>query len=313
MEIKRIIALLIASIVFNSALIAQENQTQTNGKPIIQVFGDFYADFKEDKEELGFELNRAYLGYQYELKKGLSIKAVMDIGESKQVNDYQRIAYIKNAQISWKRNNLTLNAGLISTTQFNEIEKFWGKRYVAKSFQDEYKFGHSADLGLSVAYKFGEIISIDAIITNGEGYKKLQQNNSFQYGLGATINPIKNLYFRLYGGVNDENQANFSFFTGYKSEKITLGAEYNILKDQKQGASFFGNFSINKNFDFYARYDILEEEILLTTQDNSSVIAGFEYRINDNIKISPNFKASIPRDNSLNTKYSAFISCYFGI
>lgn len=313
MRIKRIIALLIASIVFNSALIAQETQTQTNGKPIIQVFGDFYTDFKEDKEELGFELNRAYLGYQYELQKGLSIKAVMDIGESKQVNDYQRIAYIKNAQISWKRNNLTLNAGLISTTQFNEIEKFWGKRYVAKSFQDEYKFGHSADLGLSAAYKFGKIISIDAIITNGEGYKKLQQNNSFQYGLGATINPIKGLIFRLYGGVNDENQTNFSLFTGYKSEKITLGAEYNILKDQKQGASFFGNFSINKNFDFYARYDILEEEILLTTQGNSSVIAGFEYRINDNIKISPNFKASIPRDNNLNTKYSVFISCYFGI
>ena len=76
MKIKRIIALLIASIISTSGLIAQETQTQTNGKPIIQVFGDFYADFKEDKEELGFELNRAYLGYQYELKKGLSIKAV---------------------------------------------------------------------------------------------------------------------------------------------------------------------------------------------------------------------------------------------
>ena len=313
MKIKVFLTILSLYLISTSALFAQKNENQGNGQPIIQIFGDFYTGLGENKEDLGFKLNRAYLGYQYELQKGLSVKAVMDIGESKDVTDYQRIAYIKNAQISWKHNNLTLNGGLISTTQFNEIEKFWGKRYVAKSFQDEYKFGHSADLGLSAAYKFGEIISIDAIITNGEGYKKLQQNNSFQYGLGATINPIKNLYFRLYGGVNDENQTNFSFFTGYKSEKITLGAEYNILKDQKQGASFFGNFSINKNFDFYARYDILEEEILLTTQDNSSVIAGFEYRINDNIKISPNFKASIPRDNNLNTKYSAFISCYFGI
>ena len=58
MKIKRIIALLIASIVFNSALIAQENQTQTNGKPIIQVFGDFYAGFGEDKEELGFGIKK---------------------------------------------------------------------------------------------------------------------------------------------------------------------------------------------------------------------------------------------------------------
>ena len=313
MKIKRIIALLIASIISTLGLIAQETQTQTNGKPIIQVFGDFYADFKEEKEELGFELNRAYLGYQYELQKGLSIKAVMDIGESKQVNDYQRIAYIKNAQISWKHNNLTLNAGLISTTQFNEIEKFWGKRYVAKSFQDEYKFGHSADLGLSAAYKFGEIISIDAIITNGEGYKKLQQNNSFQYGLGATLNPTKGLFFRLYAGINDTNTINYSFFTGYKNENFSLAGEYNIMENSKQGVSLYGTVQLSKNSEFYARYDMLEEREDLSNKDYSCVRGGFQYTFNDKIKISPNIKISIPKNNNSNPEYFAFISFYFGI
>ena len=84
------------------------------------------------------------------------------------------IGYVKNAQITWKQNGWTLNAGLITTTQFKVQEDFWGKRYVMKSFQDEYKFGSSADLGVSVAYKFNKVVSADVIVANGEGYKKVQ-------------------------------------------------------------------------------------------------------------------------------------------
>lgn len=44
-----------------------------------------------------------------------------------------------------------------------------------KSFQDEYKFGSSADLGVSVAYKFNKVVSADVIVANGEGYKKYRK------------------------------------------------------------------------------------------------------------------------------------------
>lgn len=313
MRIKPIIILLIATLICSSVLTAQENAPQTNGKPIIQVFGDFHTGFGENKEKLGFDLNRAYLGYQYELQKGLSIKAVMDIGQSKNVGDYQRIAYIKNAQISWKHNNLTLNGGLISTTQFNEIEKFWGHRYVMKSFQDEYKFGHSADLGLSASYKFTSWLTTDVIVTNGEGYKKLQQGNGLQYGIGATLNPTKGLFFRLYAGINDTNTLNYSFFTGYKNEIFSLAGEYNIMENSKQGVSLYGTVQLSKNSEFYARYDMLEVREDLSNEDYSCVRGGFQYAFNDKIKISPNLKINIPKNNNSNPEYFAFISFYFGI
>ncbi len=313
MKIKVFLTILSLYLISTSVLFAQKNENQGNGQPIIQIFGDFHTGLGENKEDLGFKLNRAYLGYQYELQKGLSVKAVMDIGESKDVTDYQRIAYIKNAQISWKHNNLTLNGGLISTTQFNEIEKFWAKRYIAKSFQDEYKFGHSADLGLSATYKFNNWLSADAIITNGEGYKKLQQGNGLQYGLGANLKPLKGLLVRLYAGVNERDDINLSFFTGYKHEKFSLGGEYNILKDRKQGISLYGDFLISKNIDFYARYDILEEENNIINEDKSCIISGFQFQFSNNIKISPNIKISIPKDKTLNPDYFAFISCYFAI
>ena len=179
---------------------AQDAKTEgPKGKAIIQVFGNFHTGFGTENDDRGFELERSYLGYEYNLGKGLSVKGVMDIGKSSDVSDYQRIAYIKNAMISWKKGGLTLNGGLISTTQFNLQEKFWGYRYIMKSFQDEYKFGSSADLGISAAYKFADWISADAIIVNGEGYKKIQKNNGLNYGLGVTLTPVKGFLIRLYG------------------------------------------------------------------------------------------------------------------
>ena len=67
----------------------------------------------------------------------------------------------------------------------------------------EYKFGSSADLGLSAAYEFADWISADAIIVNGEGYKKIQSNEGLSYGLGVTLTPVSGLQVRLYGGWNE--------------------------------------------------------------------------------------------------------------
>ncbi len=99
---------------------AQNVQTEEpKGKAIVQVFGNFHTGFGAENNDRGFELDRSYLGYEYNFGNGLSTKAVMDIGKSSDVSDYQRIAYIKNAMVSWKKGGLTLNGGLISTTQFN--------------------------------------------------------------------------------------------------------------------------------------------------------------------------------------------------
>ena len=82
------------------AVSAQKSAEEPKGKAIIQVFGNFHSGFGHARDDRGFELDRSYLGYQYDLGEGLQIKGVMDIGQSDDVNDYHRIAYIKNAQIS---------------------------------------------------------------------------------------------------------------------------------------------------------------------------------------------------------------------
>ena len=73
-----------------SASAQESKKEEPKGKAIVQVFGNFHSGFGHDNNDRGFELDRSYLGYQYDLGKGLQIKGVMDIGQSNDVNDYHR-------------------------------------------------------------------------------------------------------------------------------------------------------------------------------------------------------------------------------
>ena len=325
MKTKVILAGLLACI----GITAQAQDTKTEepkGKAIVQVFGNFHTGFGAENDDRGFELERSYLGYEYNFGKGLTVKGVMDIGKSSSVDDYQRIAYIKNAMVSWKRGGLTLNGGLISTTQFNFQEKFWGYRYIMKSFQDQYKFGSSADLGISVAYKFADWISADAIIVNGEGYKKIQVNDGLNYGLGVTLTPVKGFQIRLYGGLNESGEegkkdiANLAAFVGYKHDKFSVGAEYNQMwnasyKDgaDQSGYSVFASVKVAKFADLYARYDDLySNNDWNIAKDEAAAILGAQFKLGKYVKIAPNFRMSIPKADGAKNGYYAYVNCYFG-
>ena len=325
MKTKVIMAGLLACIGI-SASAQDTSKEEPKGKAIVQVFGNFHSGFGAENDDRGFELERSYLGYEYNFGKGLSAKAVMDIGKSSDVSDYQRMAYIKNAMVSWKKGNLTLNGGLISTTQFNFQEKFWGYRYIMKSFQDEYKFGSSADLGLSLAYKFTDWLSADAIIVNGEGYKKIQKNDGLNYGLGVTLTPVKGFHIRLYGGLNENNEqkekniVNIATFVGYKTSNFMIGAEYNRMwnasyKDgaDQNGYSIFTSVKLSKKADLYARYDDLSsKDDWNIAKDESAAILGAQFKLGKYVKIAPNFRMSMPKADGVDNDYSAYINCYFG-
>ena len=321
---------ILAGVLACMGIAAQAQDTKVEepiGKAIVQVFGNFHSGFGAENDDRGFELERSYLGYEYKLGNGLSVKGVMDIGKSNDVSDYQRIAYIKNAMVSWKKGNFTLNGGLISTTQFNFQEKFWGYRYIMKSFQDMYKFGNSADLGISASYKFTDWLSADAIIANGEGYKKIQKNDGLNYGFGVILTPVDGFQVRLYGGLNESGQegkddvVNMAAFAGYKCNEFTVGAEYNYMQNasNKDGAdqygySAFASVRVSKNTEMFARFDELySKNEWNIAKDEQAAIVGAQFKLGKYVKIAPNFRMSMPKADGADNNYSAYVSCYFGL
>lgn len=306
---------------------SQSDKHEPRGKAIITIYGDFHSGFGHQNDDRGFMLDRAYLGYQYKLTKSLELKAVIDAGQSDDVEDMQRLAFIKNAGLTWKHHKLTLNAGLISTTQFKTQEDFWGRRYIMKSFQDEWKFGSSADAGISAKYDFANWISADAIIVNGEGYKKIQINDGLQYGLGVTLKPLKGWTIRAYGSYNEaatdglKDITTLSVFTGYKTKKWSIGGEYNFQTNAKHadgndqsGVSAYTNLQINKKIGIFGRWDYLMSKNDWNRQkDGMTGVLGAEFKIGKYIKLAPNFRIWAPTDQNLQNDYYGYLNFSFAI
>ncbi len=310
-------SLIIVCLCTIQALFAQEDENQPefkiSGSPVITIFANYHAGLGEHNHLSGFSLTRAYLGYQFKLSETLSGKAVVDAGispEESVLKTMQRDVILKNAFLSWKHNGFIINGGLISTLEFDIQEKFWGRRYIAPSYQDLYKMGPSADMGISIACQMSSGISADVSFTNGEGYKHLNADNKYRYGLGITAKPVQGLTFRVYGDIrqkNDtgtvfqKNQQTIAIFSGYAHNRFSIGAEYNyqankafVDKNDYYGYSIYADAPVSKKWSIFARYDRVD------SKNNNSrawfleardlVIGGIEFKPIKQLRIAPNYK-----------------------
>ena len=302
----------------------EKKEKKGEGKFILRSFVNFNSQTQDGVTNVGFQLSRSYIGYEYTFNNGLKLKSIIDFGKPSSLDDYNYVAYIKNALVSWTRTGFTINGGMIQTTQSALQEKIWAKRYIMMVFHDQYKFGSSADLGFSMEYKFTDWVKADFIMVNGEGYKKIQSNKGFLYGLGATFNPTKEFYIRLYADLNNsrlEGKSNiygYSALMAYKNDKFTVSGEFNMMQNYKNakdqnllGCSVFGSAKVHKLIEVYGRYDLITSNNSWNADnDKHAIIAGFEYLPCKYVKLSPNFRMDIPQHGG-DSKYMAYLNCCF--
>ncbi len=301
-------------------------EDESRGKVILTAFGNFHTAFssiEQSAPEAAFALDRAYLGYDYRLNDQWGARIVYDMGRGDDAS-LQRIGYVKNAYLNYRRGALSLQAGLIGTRAFALQEKAWGHRYVAKSFMDENKWASSADLGIVAEYRPADWLAADLSIFNGEGYKHLQADNQFLYGLGLTLTPLRSLQLRAYADIKTtaldslDNQSTMALAFSYRSERFTLGAEYNRMVNHNhhaghtlQGLSLYASGRFSAALTLYGRYDrgcsFDNEELWHYSQDGRTAIVGLQWKVNQLVSLSPNFSINYS-DKTLATTYLATLS-----
>ncbi|MBR4962467.1 MAG: hypothetical protein IKY54_01025, partial [Muribaculaceae bacterium] len=112
----------------------EKKEKKGEGKFILRSFVNFNSQTQDGVTNVGFQLSRSYIGYEYTFNNGLKLKSIIDFGKPSSLDDYNYVAYIKNALVSWTRNGFTINGGMIQTTQSALQEKIWAKRYIMMVF-----------------------------------------------------------------------------------------------------------------------------------------------------------------------------------
>ncbi len=314
---------------------AQETDSEftPHGSPIIKVYSYFRYDFTEDAQQTSrFDISRAYLGYKHYFSKNLTGKVIYAVAHTTPVSGVSAYTGIlRNAQLDWQiSSKFKFSGGLISTTQHQHQESFWGHRYVYKSFQDENSFGASVDFGANLQIKAISNTEIDIFVHNGYGNKKMQDEfGTYRFGSTIINKSVKGLILKAHLGMMPEKYkdgtvikdtstiTNLSFFAGYELPKVfKIGAEYDLMQNgitysqyaedyEKSGFSVFASYFINDKVDIFARFDRLTSnqldgaaEAWNYTNDNDFIIGGIQYAPVKGILTSVNYRTNIYVDSN---------------
>jgi hypothetical protein len=291
-------------------MIAQDSSwVEDPGKVSGKIYSNFNWGLNPENRSTAFEITRAYLGFERRINQYFSANVKLDIGSPDDLSEFsklRRYAYFKNAGIQFTYGRLTANAGLFDMLQFKVQEKFWGYRYLYKSYIDEYKFGPSADIGISAKYDFSNWLSMDMTISNGEGYTTPQRDDTYKTGAGITLQPIRNLTLRGYYAIliHEIPEIVFSGFAGYQAKDFRIGAEFILQKNyrfyeghNRYGYSAYSTYVINQSWEIFARYDQLYSNVLLEDlipwnlpEDGSALVGGIQYTPDKNIHITLDYQ-----------------------
>ncbi len=305
--------LLIMTIIFPVMILTGQG-VQSPGVPIAELFTDFHININDTSKHTGFALNRAYLGYQFTPGGNITAKVIINVGSPEELvagSIHHRYSFFREASIAWSDQRLTITMGITNTKLFEFQQKFWGKRYVANTYQSINGYGFVADLGMTAEYKVSKKLLMELILMNGEGYNELQIDNNLRTSVAFTITPTDNLAIRILGDIQKKEglwQPMGIAFIGFKNKEIMIGGEMSyksnldlIRGHHAWGISATAGINVAENVELFARYDYSTSRITSGSplpwnykKDGSFVVGGVQYSFSPNIKIALDYQGTFP-------------------
>ena len=326
---KKIFAVTISLIFINQIIY---NQTvKSPGTPITEIFTDFHLNLNDTSKTTGFSLNRAYLGYKFLPVNNFYGTIILNIGSPDELapeSEPRRYAFFREASITWAKERLKVAFGITGTRLFDFQQRFWGKRYIANTYQSINGYGYVADLGVAMDYVFSDVLKADVTIMNGEGYSNIQLDNGIRTSLGFTLTPAKQLAIRVYGDLLKSSglwQPMFVGFLGFKNERITVGGEVTYKSNLEPvrghhawGVSGTGSVGLTDKTEIFTRYDYSASMIgpgemtpWNRLNDGSFLVTGFQYSPVENVKLAVDYQGTYPNASENKPSKAIFINASF--
>ena len=228
------------------------------------LFFDFvteHLDDSEQRETPKFTLKRAYLGIDAKISKKLKAKLQLEYAHNADYSVKKDI--VKAAYLNWQAWEFcgmsgSFILGIQGTRLFKYQEKFWGYRYIEKSFMDYFGYEGSADLGLMYQFDYNQLFKLQTYIFNGDSK---WENQSIRYGINIAIASKPLSFYTVYNIKADQHT--FDVFFGVKWKPFRLGMEYSLLENRRNvrghrehGFSGYTTVTAVKWLDLLLRYDI---------------------------------------------------------
>jgi len=298
--------------------------------PEIMLFSNFHQGVGGDTREPNFEIKRATFGYQFHIPKGFSSIIRLDVSPNLPLGqNYNMVnVYLRAMYISWGKGKFLINTGLVDNMQHMTQQKFWGARYIYKSYLDEYRFLPSIDLGINGRYNFMDNLSLEFGMMTGTIKDDSVSYGKYYYSLSMNYSPVSELQMKVHSTYSFQNEDLYTVggFVGVKIiPSLRFGAEYNAKFSPRNifqhGASAYIIYDIIEDkLNAFARYDFLTSSRTAgfvpswtVVDDGMAMVVGCDWRVVDFVRLSLNYQGWLPRQNTNITKSYVYLNVEFRV
>ena len=312
------------------SLLHSQLAPQFDGKAHAEIFTDFHTNIRDTTT--GFGLNRALIGYSFIPVNNFTATVVVNIGSPEDLapgSESRRYAFFREAFITYFKNKLSLNMGIVKTHLSDYQGRFIGKRYVANTLQSTNDYGYLADLGIGIDYRFSEVVEANIGIMNGEGYCNIQMDNNLKVSGGLCVRPSGSIMLRIFGDVIRREgywQSTVLCFAGIKNDRITLGGDI-IYKSKPDlidfqnawGVSGTGALRLTEKTEIFGRYDHSstinnsgdEMPPWIYLHDYNFLVAGFQYTFSPNVRMAIDYQGTYAREPGSPVIEALYLNAHF--
>ena len=280
------------------------SETSTSGK----VFYDYTRNLDDGSN--AFNIKRGYLTLANNLNETVSYKLTYDMGSNDAGSAHT--AFLKVAMVKYKTSLADVTLGMQGMNMYKTMEDTWGHRFISKGSMGAYRFSPSADLGIGFARKFNQL-STSAMITNGGGYKRAEEDNhkkisfhavygqprlnkedGFNFGGSFSLEPYD---------VDDSETENINvmaIFAGYAGLGFRGGLELDTKKEGRltgQIISMYGTYELSDKISVLGRLDQVDLNTSNSGDEVQAIIVGLHQSLGNGAIIAPTIRISKPKDD----------------
>ncbi|MFC1627982.1 porin [Gemmatimonadota bacterium] len=287
-------------------------QAQVEGNGTLQgrAYFDISKGLSDDVNNMltnGFR--RVHFTWNMPMSEGITGRFRTDV---KQNTDGTYRVFIKHVYADWKTSDMvSLRVGMMGTPMYGDIEEVWAYRGVEMTMQDYFKIRASADIGLMASFRLNDMIDLNVMFSNGEGYSNLDDTSFGKaYEVQGVFTPVDGLLVTAHYGLNGfdgdgdpltegdmENTTTMDFSVGYEGENYAIGGSYTRQSNYRftldqDGSGFWG----------FGRYTLQGSPLTLlgtwmnwdpdTSMDDDTLtllMVGLDYSAGKGLSIIPNF------------------------
>ncbi len=285
-------------------------QVAGNGTLKGRAYFDLSQGLSDDVDNMlthGFR--RVYFTYDTQMSEGITGRFRTDV---KQDGDGKYRLFIKHVYADWIASGVvSIRAGMMGTPFFGTIEEVWAYRGVEMTMQDYFKIRSSADLGVMARIRLNEMIALNVMLSNGDGYSKLDDISFGKaYEIQGVFTPVDGLLVTAHFGMNGfdsdgdpltegdmENTTTMDLSVGYESGNFVVGGSYTTQSNYRftldqDGAGFwgFGRFTIPESpLTVLASYMNWDPDTGVDDDTMTLLLIGLDYTPGKGLSIIPNF------------------------